>query len=116
MGNEANVIFGATCDNEMKGAIRVSLILTGPYASEQTVVHPMENQANSPQSNRVFPPEFRPSSSEPRSSTGSPRNAKVFQVAPATDEPLVGFAPPPGPTEEYNAQQHTPKNQMPSDV
>jgi hypothetical protein len=73
VSEEANIIFGATTEEAMKGGIRVSLILTGPFESELSE-HPAFSQ------------------SSPTSSTASaPRNYQAKEHAPSESIPIPKF-------------------------
>merc|ERR1712232_599857 len=87
---DANVIFGATTDNNMKGAIRVSLILTGPYDNNETVM-PKELHNTTQETSRMnnIPPVIPPPNitkplydNQPRSTKPS----KVYQVSSHDDD------------------------------
>jgi cell division protein FtsZ len=96
VSEDANVIFGATCDTELKGAIRVSLILTGPYESETPVYRPMEEvteqvKVTETPSERVNPAPVisqAPPSQSPKRESPPLRNAQVFHVNSEGMEPL----------------------------
>jgi len=107
VSEEANVIFGATSDEEMKGAIRVSLILTGPYSdNENPILQPVEpvaaQQRAAPASPVHPPPAF--SQESPRGAkTANPRPSQVFQVAPSGEQ-LASYPPSSGQLNADNSQ------------
>merc|ERR1711974_496898 len=106
VSEEANVIFGATSDEEMRGAIRVSLILTGPYAdNENPILQPVEpvatQQRAAPASPVHPPPAF--SQEAPRGAkTANPRPSQVYQVAPSGEQ--LAHHPSSGQQNVHNSQ------------
>ena len=100
VSEDANVIFGATSEEDMKGAIRVSLILTGPYEDSQ--LHPVEEPLlkESPSSSSVNTTSNNTSTTTNNTATSkfahqiptsdnahaSPRASQVFQVETEQDD------------------------------
>lgn len=88
VSEEANVIFGATSDDDMKGAIRVSLILTGPYdqESDSVVSSVNEQAADVKPDSAVYPPPHYSQEVPKQAQTAAPRPSQVFQVAPPGEQ------------------------------